>query len=356
MQIYLVGGAVRDKLMGLEPKDRDYVVVGATPQDMLDRGFKPVGADFPVFLNEAGEEFALARTERKTGTGYHGFETWSAPTVTIEEDLARRDLTINAMAMDEHGNVIDPFGGRHDITDRLLRHVSDAFAEDPLRVLRVARFAARYGPRWSVATSTKVHMLHLVENGELEHLTPERVWKETERALVEAHPDLYFTTLMRVGAMDRVFPELLYFPITGPFLPEVEADLTVRFCTLTRAMLPTTLREMCDRLRVPANLRDTAVCVAENWGEAKAMRRLAPLHVVRFLEKIDAFRRPERVDVFEQLLIPQDREILRFSYEIARNVKAVDLGIDLVRTPGPDIGKHLQYRRALMLRQSPHFQ
>lgn len=207
MKTYLVGGAVRDKLMGMEPKDLDYVIVGATPEMMKAKGFEQVGADFPVFLDKNGDEHALARTERKTGTGYKGFETSFDPATTLKDDLSRRDLTINAMAQDpETGKIIDPFGGREDLKRKIIKHVSPAFAEDPLRVLRAARFAARYN--FTVAPETKAMMAKLVQSGELASLTPERVWKEASRAMMEKHPHRFAEVMGEAGALDVVFGEL----------------------------------------------------------------------------------------------------------------------------------------------------
>ncbi len=208
MKVYLVGGAVRDELLGRAVKDRDYVVVGATPQDMLDLGYKQVGADFPVFLCENGEEYALARTERKTGRGYQGFAVDFDPSITLEDDLKRRDLTINAMARDlETGEIVDPFGGQNDLRNQVLRHVSEAFAEDPLRVLRVARFRARYD--FAIAHETVLLMQQLVDAGEMEQLTPERVWVEVEKGLTETFPLQFVVSLMIVGAWKRLFPEIV---------------------------------------------------------------------------------------------------------------------------------------------------
>ena len=210
MQAYLVGGAVRDELLGLEVKDRDWVVVGATPKEMLANGFKQVGADFPVFLHpRTREEYALARTERKQGRGYHGFTVYSAPDVTLEQDLKRRDLTINAMAKAENGDLVDPFEGRRDIEDRKLRHVSEAFAEDPLRILRTARFAARFHPLgFSVCDQTMALMKRMVDSGEVDHLVPERVWQEFQRALHEQAPEAFFEVLRDCGALEVLIPEL----------------------------------------------------------------------------------------------------------------------------------------------------
>ena len=292
MRIYLVGGAVRDQLLQRPVSDHDHVVVGATPDDMLSLGYKPVGKDFPVFLHpKTGEEYALARTERKTGRGYHGFAIHAEPGVTLEEDLARRDLTINAIAMDEQGTLVDPFHGARDIRERVLRHVSPAFVEDPVRLLRVARFAARFAPLgFTVAGETMDLMRRMVADGEVDHLVPERVWQETRRALGEPCPSAFLRVLRESGALAVLFPEIdaLYgVPQRAEFHPEVDTgihlemvvDMAARiapgndlvgFCALThdlgKALTPADvlprhigheqagvapLRRMAARLRVP---------------------------------------------------------------------------------------------------------
>ncbi|MDD9997728.1 MAG: multifunctional CCA tRNA nucleotidyl transferase/2'3'-cyclic phosphodiesterase/2'nucleotidase/phosphatase, partial [Rhodospirillaceae bacterium] len=230
MEIYEVGGAVRDSLLGLPEHERDWVVVGARPEDLLRLGYKQVGKDFPVFLHpDTGEEYALARTERKVGPGYHGFDFDTSSAVTLEEDLARRDLTINAMARDFNGTVIDPYGGRRDLEKRRLRHVSDAFAEDPLRILRVARFAARFAQLgFSVAPQTMALMNRLVETGEAAELRPERVWQETEKALAETDPEVYFEVLRECGALKVLFPEidaLFGVPQPAKWHPEIDTGI-----------------------------------------------------------------------------------------------------------------------------------
>ena len=340
MEIYLVGGAVRDKLLGLEPKERDWVVVGATPEEMKARGFRQVGKDFPVFLHpETQEEYALARTERKTGPGYKGFEVHAAPDVTLEEDLRRRDLTINAMAQTADGVLIDPFNGREDLRLGILRHVSPAFAEDPVRILRVARFAARYA-RWGfrVAHSTNKLMRQMVEAGEVDALVPERVWAELVRALGEERPSRFFEVLRGCGALARVFPEIdRLFGVPQPEQHHAEIDtgvhammvldmaarLTpdtrVRFAALTHDLGKGTtppeewprhigheqrgvelVREMCERLRAPGEYRDLALIVARYHGHCHKLFELRPSTVLDTLEATDAFRRPER---FEQFLL-----------------------------------------------------
>ena len=227
MQVYLVGGAVRDQLLGHPYHEKDYVVVGATPEQLLAQGYQPVGKDFPVFLHpETKDEYALARTERKSGQGYHGFEFYTDISVTLEDDLIRRDLTINAIAMDDDGKIYDPYHGHEDLNNKILRHVSDAFAEDPLRVLRVARFAARYHQYgFTIAEETLALMQQLADSGELKALTPERVWKETSRALMERDADVYFETLRQCGALKVLFPEidaLFGIPQRPEYHPEID--------------------------------------------------------------------------------------------------------------------------------------
>ena len=338
MDIFLVGGAVRDRLLGRPHVERDYVVVGATPDDLLARGYRPVGKDFPVFLHpESGEQYALARTERKTGPGYYGFATRFAPDVTLEEDLARRDLTINAMALDGAGRVIDPYGGQRDLAARVLRHVSPAFVEDPLRVLRVARFAARFAPLgFTVAPETIELMRAIVASGEMGALVPERVWTETERALGEDRPVAYLEVLRDCGALAAVFPEIaaLYgVPQPGKWHPEIDTgvhamqvlevaaelsrDTTVRFAALVhdvgkgltpRAEWPRhigheeagvgLIERMADRLRIPNEHRELAVLVARHHARVHRVAEHRPGTVLELLELTDAFRRPERFERF----------------------------------------------------------
>jgi tRNA nucleotidyltransferase (CCA-adding enzyme) len=339
MRIYLVGGAVRDKLLQRPVADRDYVVVGARPEDMLARGYKPVGKDFPVFLHpDSGDEHALARTERKTGRGYHGFAVDAEPTVTLEQDLARRDLTINAMAEDEHGALVDPFGGRSDLDKRMLRHVSPAFVEDPVRVLRVARFAARYAPLgFRVADETMALMQGMVTDGEIDHLVPERVWTETRKALAEAQPSAFLRVLRDAGALRVLFPEVdaLYgVPQRAEFHPEVDTGTHVEmvldmaaqlapgndlvgFCALVHDlgkaltatdMLPghigheqrgvAPLRALAARLKVPTEHLALGELVCREHLNAHRALELRPSTVLRLLESLDALRRPQRLDVF----------------------------------------------------------
>jgi len=337
MKVYQVGGAIRDKLLGLPVTDRDWVVVGSTPAQMEALGYRPVGKDFPVFLHpETHEEYALARTERKSGTGYKGFVFNTSPEVTLEEDLARRDLTINAIAEDESGNIIDPFNGRSDLQAGILRHVSPAFAEDPLRVLRVARFAARFD--FEIATETLELMTQLSDSGELETLVPERIWTELEKALATNFPARFFGVLRECGALQPLLPEIegLYgVPQPEKYHPEIDTgvhtmmvleqavrlttDTSVRFAALVhdlgKATTPKDLLpahhgheergaklviRLCKRLRIPNRYRDLAVIVARFHFICHRIMELREDTVVRKLEAIDAFRRPER---FEQFLI-----------------------------------------------------
>lgn len=336
MKIYQVGGSVRDQLMGLALQDRDWVVVGATPADMEARGFKLVGADFPVFLHpETHEEYALARTERKTAPGYKGFTVHAAPDVTLEQDLQRRDLTINAMALGENGALIDPFSGAQDLKDKILRHVSPAFAEDPVRILRVARFAARF-PDFRVADETRALMHTMVANGEVDALVPERVWVETERALGEKKPSRFFEALRDCGALKKLFPELarLYgVPQPEHYHPEIDTgvhtmmvldqatrispDARVRFAALLhdvgKGATPKEewprhigheergadmVKAICARFKAPNDYRDLAVLAAKYHGDCHRADELRPATLLEKLEALDAFRRPERLEQF----------------------------------------------------------
>ena len=335
MKIYLVGGAVRDALLGLPVKDKDWVVVGATPQEMLDAGYQQVGRDFPVFLHpQTREEYALARTERKSGSGYTGFTCYAAPDVTLEEDLQRRDLTINALAQDDDGHIVDPYQGRRDLDNRLLRHVSPAFSEDPLRVLRVARFAARYAHlSFRIADETLALMRDMTAAGELEHLTPERVWKETENALTTRNPQVFFQVLRDCGALRVLFPEvdaLFGVPAPAKWHPEIDTgihtlmtlsmaamlspNVDVRFATLChdlgKGLTPKALwprhhghgpagvklvEQLCQRLRVPNEIRDLAKLVAEFHDLIHTFPILQPKTIVKLFDSIDAWRKPHRV-------------------------------------------------------------
>ena len=342
MQIYMVGGAVRDKLLGRPVNDHDWVVVGATPEQMLAQGYLPVGRDFPVFLHpETREEYALARTERKSGRGYRGFVVQSSPDVTLEEDLSRRDLTINSIASstDESGatRLFDPYHGENDLRARVLRHVTDAFREDPVRILRVARFAARFTD-FTVAPETMQLMREMVEHGEVNHLVPERVWQELARGLMEEKPSRMFEVLRECGALQVLLPEVARLwgvPQRADYHPEVDtgvhlmmvldmaarlsAPLTVRFACLAHDLGKGTtpadvlprhidhetrsadlLKDVAERLRVPVDCRETADVVAREHGHIHRSQDLSAAALVRLLERCDAIRKPER---FAEILL-----------------------------------------------------
>lgn len=378
MQVYKVGGCVRDQLLGLPVKDRDWVVVGASPGEMIEAGFKPVGKDFPVFLHpETSEEYALARTERKTAPGYTGFVFHAAPDVTLEADLRRRDLTINAMAETEQGELIDPFYGQRDLEQRLLRHVSPAFAEDPVRILRVARFAARFADLgFKIAGETLELMREMVRNGEVDALVPERVWQETARALAEATPARFFSVLRECGALARLFPELdCLFGVPQPeeHHPEVDTGLhtlmvltqaarlsgdpKVRFAALMHDLGKGTtpqqewprhieheargvplVEALCQRLKAPNEFRDLAILVTRYHLHYHRAAELRDTTLLETLQALDAFRRPER---FEQFLLAceadsrgrpgfEDREylqpkIFRAAFQAAAAIDAGEL-------------------------------
>jgi tRNA nucleotidyltransferase (CCA-adding enzyme) len=336
MRVYEVGGAVRDALLGLPVEERDWVVVGASAADLESLGYRRVGKDFPVFLHpKTGEEYALARTERKTGPGYTGFAFDAAPTVTLDDDLKRRDLTINAIARADNGELFDPWSGRADLDARVLRHVSPAFSEDPLRVLRVARFAARFSPLgFTIAAETLELMRHIVTTGEMEALRPERVWQETVKALATERPDVYVETLRACGALERVFPEIdALFGVPQPeqWHPEIDTGVhtmmalrmaarlsrneTVRFAVLVhdlgkattpKELLPRhhgheqrseeLLERVCRRLPVPNRFRDLARLVALHHGTVHKAAELKPQTVLRLIMGADGLRQPERFD------------------------------------------------------------
>ena len=338
MQIYKVGGAVRDRLLGRPIHDIDWVVVGATAEQMQAQGFRPVGADFPVFLHpQTGEEYALARTERKSGRGYGGFVFHARPAVTLEQALARRDLTINALAEDDQGRIVDPYGGQRDLDSRLLRHVSPAFAEDPLRVLRVARFAARYAPLgFRVAEETLALMRQLAESGELQALTAERSWKEIARALMEPCPDVFIRVLRGCGALAELMPEidaLFGVPQPAAHHPEVDSGahllLVLRQCAEHQQPLPVRwaclvhdlgkgstpetewprhiahehrglplIRAINQRFRVPRDCADLALLVGELHTHCHRALELRPSTLLELLTRLDALRRPQRLKEF----------------------------------------------------------
>ena len=306
MRSYLVGGAVRDALLGLPVNDRDWVVVGATPQDMIAAGYLPVGKDFPVFLHpETREEYALARTERKTARGYHGFSFYTEPDVTLEQDLARRDLTINAIAQEPDGTIVDPYHGRDDLLRRLLRHVSDAFHEDPVRILRVGRFAARFAD-FSVAPETMALMRHMVDKGEADALVAERVWQELARGLMEPTPSRMLQVLRDCGALQRLLPEVAAdtgLPAVLDTAAAAHAPLPVRFACFASgagARDAHVLRALCERLRVPTECRELAEVMAREQAHIDDSGAYDAAAVMRLLEKCDAIRKPQR---FAQLLL-----------------------------------------------------
>jgi tRNA nucleotidyltransferase (CCA-adding enzyme) len=382
MKIYVVGGAVRDSLLGLPVADQDHVVVGATPEQMEALGYKAVGRDFPVFLHpQTHEEYALARTERKTSRGYKGFEIFASPEVTLEQDLARRDLTMNAIARDEDGNLIDPHGGVADLKAGILRHVGPAFVEDPVRVLRVARFAARFG--FAIAPETLALMREMAHNGEVDHLVAERVWQELSRGLMEKKPSRMLLALRECGALKHILPEvdaLFGVPQPAQHHPEVDTGrhvllvldyaaaqgypLTVRFAALThdlgKALTPdeqlpkhhgheqrgvALVEILCERLRVPGECRDLAVLASRYHLEVHRAEELKPSTVLKLLAAADVYRKPDR---FEELLDAcisdyrgrqglQDRpypqaDLLRAAAAAARSV---DAGAIAQATSGP---------------------
>lgn len=337
MEIFLVGGSVRDELLGLPVKDHDYVVVGSTPEEMAQRGFQPVGKDFPVFLHPiTHEQYALARTERKVSRGYKGFEVYASSEVTLQEDLARRDLTINAIAKDQAGNIIDPFNGIADLEAGILRHVSPAFLEDPVRILRVARFAARFG--FHIAPETMALMKEMVHTGEVDALVPERLWQEIARGLMEKRPSRMFYALRECNALTRVMPEVdVLFGVPQPVQhhPEVdtgvhvmiaidyaasnEYSLPVRFATLTHDLGKGTtppsewprhvghegrsvelVKDLCERIRVPKEERDLALIVARYHGDVHRAEELRPATIADILQATDAYRKPSRFEAFLQ--------------------------------------------------------
>ena len=396
LEYYLVGGAVRDELMGRAVKDRDFVVVGASPGEMQRRGFRPVGRGFPVFLHpRTHEEYALARTERKSGPGYRGFDVWFDPGVTLEQDLARRDLTINAMAKTSDGRIIDPHGGQDDLAAGVLRHVSAAFSEDPLRVLRVARFLARFGQHnFVIADETIELMKAVVAAGEMEALTAERVWQELNSALGEMRPDMFVLALRQCGALARLLPEvdrLFGIPQTEKYHPEVDTGMHVLLVLqvisrlkrdpllayaallhdLGKGLTPKealprhvqheqrgveAVRQVCERLRAPKAYRELAVAVCRYHLIMHRLPELKAKSVLKLLQNLDGFRRPERVRQFALVCEADSRgrggrldasypsaTLLLDYHEKARNVDLGDLR-DLYSDPG-DIAEEVRRRR-----------
>ena len=402
MKTYLVGGAVRDKLLGLPVKDRDWVVIGATPKKMIEEGFEPIGENFPVFLHpKTKEEYALARTERKSGKGYKGFVFYSSPKVTLEDDLKRRDLTINAIAEDENGELIDPYGGEADLKNGILRHVSPAFVEDPLRVLRIARFAACFG--FKIADET-IKLLHIIsKSNELDTLTPERVWSEMEKALAGKYPTRFILALRSCNALKILFPEidaLFGIPQNKKYHPEIDvgrhtlmalnqsvqlsSDPIVRFSVLVHDLgKATTPKEQlpnhdghetrginiidsfCERYKIPNKYHDLAACVSEFHIDCHQIQEMEPKEILERLEKLDAFRRPERFKKFliscesdsrgragfEEKEFPQAKYFLN-ALEISRGVN-----VDLLANKslkGKELGEALRKERIKILEESLH--
>jgi len=396
VQVYLVGGAVRDQILGYPFKDKDYLVTGANVEQMLDAGYQQVGKSFPVFLHpKTQHEYALARTEKKSGQGYTGFVCDFSPDITIEQDLVRRDLTINAMAQDAHGQIIDPFNGQKDLEEKRLRHVSDAFIEDPLRVLRVARFAARYHHLgFIVAEDTLALMSQMVSKGELDALIAERVWKETESALMERDPQVFFETLRQTGALKIIMPEvdaLWGVPNPPKWHPEIDtgihtmmvlkqaaslrSELPVRFAALThdlgKALTPkdilphhhgheklglAPIRQLCERLKVPNLCRDLALLTSEFHTHTHKVLELKPGTLVKLFDKFDAWRKTERFEQFLQACTADMRgragferaryeqaDYLRDMLAIANSVRVKD--VIAAGFKGPKIREELTARR-----------
>nr|WP_315489267.1 multifunctional CCA tRNA nucleotidyl transferase/2'3'-cyclic phosphodiesterase/2'nucleotidase/phosphatase [uncultured Rhodoferax sp.] len=375
MKTYLVGGAVRDALMGLSVQDRDWVVVGATPQMLLDLGYLQVGQDFPVFLHpQTKEEYALARTERNTAPGYRGFAVYAAPDVTLEEDLARRDLTINSIAIPSdfagatghfHLNdaVVDPYGGRNDIAHKVLRHVTPAFREDPVRILRLARFAARF-TEFTVAPETLALMREMVQAGDADHLVAERVWQELSRGLLESKPSRMFAVLRACDALDHLLPELAtsaeaVMPVLD-LAAQRHAPLTVRFACLVHSLQKPQTEAACARLRVPVECKELAEVVAREQGSIQACTTLGAEALVLLLERCDAFRKPARL---ADILLaceciakaplgrydspyPQTNRLqlsLQLAQAVATNVIAANA--QSAGASGPEIGEHIRRAR-----------
>lgn len=383
MKTYLVGGAVRDRLLGRPSGDRDWVVVGSTPQAMSAMGYMPVGKDFPVFLHpQTKEEYALARTERKSGHGYHGFQVHASPEVTLEEDLARRDLTINAMAEDETGQVIDPYCGQRDLRDRVLRHVSPAFAEDPVRILRLARFAARFHD-FGVAEDTVVLMRKMVNAGEVDHLVAERVWQELARGLMEDKPSRMFEVLRDCGALARLLPEvdrLWGVPQRADYHPEVDTgvhlmmvldmsarlhtSLAVRYACLGHDLGKGTtppdvlprhlghegrsaqlLKQVSERLRVPVECRELADVVAREHGNMHRSDSFNAAAVLRLLERCDAFRKPRRFREILQACECDARGRLGLQDEPYSQAERLSLALDIaLAVPTAEVSAAAQQR------------
>jgi tRNA nucleotidyltransferase (CCA-adding enzyme) len=337
VKTYVVGGAVRDELLGLPVRDRDHVVVGATAQEMERQGFKPVGKDFPVFLHpKTHEEYALARTERKSGRGYKGFTVYAAPEVTLEDDLRRRDLTINALARAEDGTLIDPFGGGEDLKRGILRHVSEAFAEDPVRILRVARFAARFAFR--VDEGTQALMRRMVDSGEADALVPERVWQEFSKGLLEAHPERMFEVLEACGLRAKLLPEL------EPPRPPLSGPLEMRFAALAWPLEEPQVQALCERLRVPSEPRELALAACRNRERLLAVPAASAAALHELLKRTDALRRPERFARLLELARRAGAATARLETAL-RAAASVDAGAIAARAAPAEIAQRIDEAR-----------
>jgi tRNA nucleotidyltransferase (CCA-adding enzyme) len=376
MKTYLVGGAVRDALMGLPVQDRDWVVVGATPQMLLDQGYLQVGQDFPVFLHpETKEEYALARTERNTAPGYRGFAVYAAPDVTLEDDLARRDLTINSIAVPSEmagatgqfsisDSVVDPYGGRQDIARKVLRHVTPAFREDPVRILRLARFAARF-TNFTVAPETQALLRAMVDSGEADHLVAERVWQELSRGLMESQPSRMFAVLRDCGALERLLPELtttraaVVMPVLD-LAAQRRAPLAVQFACLVHTLQKPQAEAACARLRVPVECKELAEVVAREQGSIQDSTGLSADALVLLLERCDAFRKPARLsdillacECIAKAPAPSSdapyvqaqrlQQALELAQSVATNVVAAQA--QSTGASGPEIGERIRQAR-----------
>jgi tRNA nucleotidyltransferase (CCA-adding enzyme) len=343
VKVFTVGGAVRDELLGLKVKERDYVVVGATPEEMVKQGFKPVGKDFPVFLHpKTHEEYALARTERKSGRGYKGFTVYAAPEITLEEDLKRRDLTINAMAKGQDGALIDPFGGAKDLAAKILRHVSEAFAEDPVRILRVARFAARFG--FAVHPETMALMQRMVKEGEADYLVPERVWQEFAKGLAEPHAQLMFDVLRQSGVLQKLLPEVKTIPSS------FSGSIAARFARLAWPLEEAQVNVLCDRLRAPNEVRELALTACRC---RKKLASSTPEALLDLLKTADAFRRPERFAELLQVARLADSGVDTARIERAlRAAVSVDAGEIAKRATGSDIARLIDQARVEAIRKA----
>ena len=378
MKVYLVGGAVRDSLLGLPVHDKDWVVVGATPRQMLDAGYKPIGKDFPVFLHpQTHEEVALARTERKTGKGYQGFAFYTEPTVTLEEDLARRDLTINAIAQDENGELIDPYHGQQDLQNKVLRHVTSAFAEDPVRILRVGRFAARY-PDFTVAPETMALMQEMVSNGEVDALVAERVWQELSKGLLEKKPSRMFEVLQACGVLTRILPEvalneaflvMVDRAVSSKYRTDAGFQLSISFSLLAYAIKGTEedLLKFCQRLRVPADCKELLILVKKELNLVKQSLTMGYADVMDVLCRCDGIRQPERFKHFLQAVVIGSEACGEVEPEIAQAqkqklIQALDAVLSVKTAPiaqqaiaegkqGPEIGEVLNAARLAQLKQ-----